>query len=337
MDDTLFFPPASRKSSRRGILLRGLLLATAMSAQRSVWAQEASDPLSAERVRGLKPGQYLWFPEVSPTGPVLLIVSLLAQRAYVYRNGVPIGVSTVSTGKKGHETPTGVFTILQKHIDHKSNLYDDAPMPFMQRLTWDGVALHAGNLPGYPASHGCIRLPLPFARLLFDVTRLGMTVLISDRQSVPRIAPTPAFLKSDAATEQDAGSEEWKPQASPVGPMSILISTFDERIIVLRNGVEIGWAGVQIDGIVPSPTAYTLASIDAGGFHWVRLPLPGQPANAEEEISPDERARLRLPAGFQRNLRAALSPGVTAIITPDSLKRNSAGERLIVITTGEEK
>lgn len=337
MADILFLAPDSRHSCRRGVLQRGLLLATLMSAPRSVWAQAASDPLSVERVRGLKAGQYLWFPQVSPAGPVLLIVSLQAQRAYVYRNGVPIGVSTVSTGKKGHETPTGVFTILQKHVDHKSNLYDDAPMPFMQRLTWDGVALHAGNLPGYPASHGCIRLPLPFARLLFDVTRLGMTVLIADHQSVPRVAPTPAFLKSDAATEQDGGSEDWRPQASPTGPVSILVSAFDKRVIVLRNGVEIGSARVQIDGVVPSPTAYTLASIDTDGFHWVRLVLPGQPDNVEDEVSPDERARLRLPAGFQRNLRAVLSPGVTAIITPDSLKRNSAGERLTVITAGEEK
>ncbi len=105
----------------------------------------------------LKPGEYAWHPEFSPKGPVVLIVSLPEQLAYVYRNGVIIGASTVSTGKKGHETPTGVFTILQKHEDHYSSLYNDAPMPYMQRLTWSGVALHAGRLPGYPASHGRAR------------------------------------------------------------------------------------------------------------------------------------------------------------------------------------
>src|SRR3546814_18004653 len=83
------------------------------------------------------------------------------------------------------ETPTGIFTILQKKVDHKSNLYDDAPMPYMQRLTWSGIAMHAGNLPGYPASHGCIRLPLAFAEHLYGVTQLGLTVIIT--QSADKI------------------------------------------------------------------------------------------------------------------------------------------------------
>src|SRR5690606_16039926 len=92
----------------------------------------------AETVAKMKPGEFLWAPEVAPAGPVVIIISLETQRAYAYRNGLPIGISTVSTGKKGHATPTGVFTILQKNVDHRSNLYDDAPMPYMQRLTWDG-------------------------------------------------------------------------------------------------------------------------------------------------------------------------------------------------------
>lgn len=137
------------------------------------------------QIEHLKPGEYFWAPEISPAGPVTIIVSLATQRAYAYRNGVPIGVSTVSSGTKGHATPTGVFTILQKDIDHVSNLYSDAPMPFMQRLTWGGVALHAGNLPGYPASHGCIRLPPAFAKRLYAITKLGMTVVITNDAAVP--------------------------------------------------------------------------------------------------------------------------------------------------------
>ena len=120
----------------------------------------------------LKPGQFLWHPEISPAGPIVLVVSLDEQRAYVYRNGIAIGLSTISSGKPGHETPTGVFTILQKDKDHKSSKYNAAPMPYMQRLTWDGVALHAGNIPGYPASHGCVRLPYEFSKLLFDATTM---------------------------------------------------------------------------------------------------------------------------------------------------------------------
>ena len=131
----------------------------------------------------LEPGEFLWHPEVSTSGPVVVIVSLPEQRAHVYRNGLRIGVSTVSSGKPGHDTPTGVFPILQKRVEHYSNLYDNAPMPYMQRLTWDGVALHAGRNPGYPASHGCIRLPREFAELLFDATSHGTTVVVADESS----------------------------------------------------------------------------------------------------------------------------------------------------------
>ncbi|HEY9139021.1 MAG TPA: L,D-transpeptidase family protein, partial [Terriglobus sp.] len=89
-------------------------------------------------IRALKPGQFLWAPSLAPSGPILAIVSLSLQRCYVYRNGVLIAISTLSSGKKGHETPTGVFTVLQKQVMHHSNLYDNAPMPYMQRLTWGG-------------------------------------------------------------------------------------------------------------------------------------------------------------------------------------------------------
>ena len=111
----------------------------------------------------LKPGQFEWRPDRAPAGPVAIIVSIPKQQVFVYRNGIQIGVSSCSTGMKGHETPTGVFTILQKAKEHYSSTYDNAPMPNMERLTWDGIALHAGKLPGYPASHGCVRLPPAFA------------------------------------------------------------------------------------------------------------------------------------------------------------------------------
>jgi hypothetical protein len=128
----------------------------------------------------MAPGDYEWYPERSLAGDVVIVVSLPQQLVHVYRGGVQIGVSTVSTGKPGHDTPPGVFTILQKQKMHHSTLYDDAPMPFMQRLTWDGIALHAGRLPGYPASHGCIRLPAAFAETLYDVTAHGGVVVVAD-------------------------------------------------------------------------------------------------------------------------------------------------------------
>ena len=180
-------------------------------------------------------------------GPVLAIVSLPVQRMYVYRNGVLIGVTTVSTGTKGRETPTGVFTVLQKKVKHNSNLYNNAPMPYMQRLTWDGIAMHAGQLPGYAASHGCVRLPMGFAKLLYRVTKLGMTVVITDQQAVPRVAPTPDLLESAAETAAAVqGAWTWTPEKSPTGPVSLILSGADRRLVVLRNGVLIGSAPVEI-------------------------------------------------------------------------------------------
>lgn len=99
-----------------------------------------------------------WTPSLAPAGPLLMLVRLDRQRIDVFRNGVAIGSSPISSGRAGYETPTGVFTILQKDRDHRSNRYNDAPMPHMARLTWDGVALHGGLVPGYPASHGCSRV-----------------------------------------------------------------------------------------------------------------------------------------------------------------------------------
>ena len=140
----------------------------------------------------LDPGHYVWQPERSPAGPVEIVVSIPQQVAYIYRGGILIGLTTVSTGRPGHETPTGRFPIMEKHREHYSNLYNSAPMPFMQRLTMGGIALHAGQIPGHPASHGCVRLPLDFARILFGVTQIGATVHIVDESPTPASALTVA-------------------------------------------------------------------------------------------------------------------------------------------------
>ncbi|WBH17497.1 L,D-transpeptidase family protein [Sphingomonas radiodurans] len=132
-----------------------------------------------EAAASLAPGKYLW-EEDAAAGPVSILISIPDQKAYVYRGERLVAVSTVSTGKEGNDTPVGIFTILQKKEMHRSNLYDDAPMPFMQRLTWDGVAIHAGRNPGFPASHGCIRVPASFAKKLFAATEMGATVEITD-------------------------------------------------------------------------------------------------------------------------------------------------------------
>lgn len=117
--------------------------------------------------------------------PVLAIVSLRSQSITVYDANGWIARAPVSSGDKGRETPAGIFSVIQKDADHRSNLYDDAYMPHMQRLTWSGIALHGGVLPGYPASHGCIRMPFAFAARLFDMTQLGLRVVVAPGDAVP--------------------------------------------------------------------------------------------------------------------------------------------------------
>ena len=125
-------------------------------------------------------------PEVQLTGnAAIAVVAIRDQRVSIYdANGVALR-ARISSGQDGYETPVGVFSILQKKAEHYSNLYDDASMPYMQRITWSGVALHAGALPGYPASHGCVRLPYEFAEKIFSLTKLGMRVVISRDDIAP--------------------------------------------------------------------------------------------------------------------------------------------------------
>jgi lipoprotein-anchoring transpeptidase ErfK/SrfK len=118
------------------------------------------------------------------SGPLILAVSIGSQHVTVYDNGVPVASAPVSTGMNGHPTPLGVFSVIQKQKWHESNLYSNAPMPYMQRITWSGIALHAGVLPGYRASHGCIRLPYEFAVRLWGMTRIGARVVVT-RNDVP--------------------------------------------------------------------------------------------------------------------------------------------------------
>src|SRR5262245_26861914 len=156
----------------------------------------------------LKPGQFKWAPQRSPNGPVVVIVDLPDQMAYVYRDGIRIGVTTVSTGRAGHVTPTGVFTILQKQPMHHSTLYNDAPMPFMERLTWSGVCLHAGGLPGYPSSHGCVHLPLEFSKLLYGITGQSTTVVIADTRTAPQDILHPGLILPEDTPEKTPQAQE---------------------------------------------------------------------------------------------------------------------------------
>ena len=132
--------------------------------------------------------------------PIMAIVSLRNQRITVYDANGWILRAPVSSGQKGRETPAGIFSVIQKEADHYSNIYDDAFMPHMQRITWSGIALHGGPLPGYPASHGCVRMPFDFAAHLFEMTRLGLRVIEAPTDVAPvEIAHPALFLSKPGA------------------------------------------------------------------------------------------------------------------------------------------
>src|SRR5215468_2371625 len=126
-------------------------------------------------------------PPPPPKGPLTIAISIAKQRLTVYDQDKPIMEAPVSTGMPGHPTPMGVFSVIQKERFHRSNIYSGAPMPFMQRITWSGVAMHAGVLPGYPASHGCIRMPTAFAVKMWNWTKMGARVFVT-----PGEIPAPA-------------------------------------------------------------------------------------------------------------------------------------------------
>ncbi|MEO6433538.1 MAG: L,D-transpeptidase family protein [Sphingomicrobium sp.] len=127
---------------------------------------------------GLKPGEYLWATATPGEGEPRVVIDLLTQMAYAYRGEALVGAASVSSAKTGMVTPLGYWKVLQKKKMHRSRKYDNAPMPFMQRLDEYGIALHGGANPGYPASHGCVRMPMKFAEKLYGLTKIGSTVTI---------------------------------------------------------------------------------------------------------------------------------------------------------------
>ena len=288
----------------------------------------------------LKAGEYWWKPQLSPRGPVVVLVSIPQQTMHVYRNGVLIGRSAVSTGAKGHSTPGGVFSILEKKKTHHSKKYDNAPMPYMQRLTWSGIAMHSGHLPGYPASHGCIRLPYDFSQLLFNATANGGTVVVGDGKTpTPHLASNPGLLLApkDFTPEmvrQLAKDEyDWRPERSPEGPVTIVLSSADRALYVYRNGNPIGRAAVEISGRGISGRErlgshiFTLLEGTTGkpsqlapgreAGRWMRVDSEGRPVEAEQIAS-----RIRFNTDFAQKLADELKPGTTVIVTDEPVVRN---------------
>jgi hypothetical protein len=290
------------------------------------------------RADHLKPGEWVWAPQIAPSGPLLIYVDLSRQLASVYRNGVRIGVTTVSSGKPGYETPTGVFTILQKDIDHHSSVYNNAAMPYTQRLTWSGVALHAGGLPGYPESHGCVHLPYRFAQELYKVTTLGATVIISGSAGAPSAAPSGEVLMPGAQQPVPANLETfWQPQLSPRGPVTIVMSRQDQQITVLRNGVVIGRSPAILPTDDDSTRVLTLTGTDHGLQTWMYVGVPGHDEDEGRPIDPYARARVHIPTAFYDAVAAILTPGASVLITSASLTPDNSGRNLTLITGANGK
>ncbi|MBE2180968.1 MAG: L,D-transpeptidase family protein [Chthoniobacterales bacterium] len=292
----------------------------------------------------LKPGEYWWNPALSPTGPVVALVSIPLQTISVYRNGVLIGRSSVSTGAKGHSTPTGVFSILEKKREHYSRTYDDAPMPNMQRLTWNGVAMHSGNLPGFPASHGCIRMPYDFSKLLFSITAQGGTVIIGDDRSPQlRLAGNPGLLLAPRDFSREMvrplakGEYQWRPERSPSGPVTLVVSRADRTVYVYRNGEPIGRAPLEIRGTGRfGQQVFTLLEGTTGKPSWW---APGQPSRKWMRVSnargprpsPDKLGRMiRVNPEFPSKVYAVLHPGTTVLVTDDPMVRTKIRDLTIM-------
>ena len=304
------------------VLLLGFFVEAGTGVAQNIEAGKEQKALTPD----LKPGDYVWQPEVSPAGPVAIIVSLAEQTLYVYRNGVRIGRSTVSSGKEGHKTPTGVFTILEKNVVHHSSAYHEASMPYMERLTWGGVAIHAGNLPGYPESHGCIHVPMEFARKLYEVTGMGTTVLVTADKATGASPAEPGLLFAAGDNEAAAppvaspsaglSGETWNPQAALTGPVSIVFSSADRRIYVYRDGVEIGRAPIGGPEAGRSYGNHVYSALNEttpdAGHRWNALgSLDGGTAPDIAEL----RKRLEIPPDFLARLRETVPPGTTLVIT----------------------
>jgi hypothetical protein len=314
------------------------------------WGAKASVPIDTP-IDKLNKGEFLWMGEAVSTGPVVMVVSITEQRAYVYRNGILIGATSVSTGRPGHLTPTGVFTVLQKQKEHRSTIYDGAPMPYMERLTWGGIALHAGGLPGYPESHGCIHLPTEFAQRLFDISPNGMTVVIGTEATEPERVAHPGYLAPvkfvggqpiDPDPLTPTEDDRWQPELSPSGPISIVLSQGSQRAVVYRNGIEIGRARLTVSGDAPlvdhalvlttGPSSVPDPYVpDPSKFSWLRIGVPGHMGEQGTQVDPLAVARIKLPADFTARLNALLTPGATLFVTNEALYPQTTGPMIQVV------
>lgn len=333
-----------------GLLIAGVMSPGALGSSVPFWGAKDSVPVGTP-ISQLTRGEFLWIGDAVTAGPIVMIVSITEQKAFVYRNGILIGATTVSTGRPGHPTPTGVFTVLQKQKEHRSTIYDGAPMPYMERLTWGGVALHAGGLPGYPESHGCVHLPSEFARRLFGISPTGMTVVIASDATAPEPVAHPGYLAPvsviggkpiDRMPLAPTEIERWQPELSPSGPVSIVLSRASQRVVVYRNGIQIGKARIQVSGDAPFPTHALVLTEgpspvtdpyvpDPAKYHWLRVALPGDSDGAGKDADPAIIARIKIPEDFVRKVNSILTAGAIVIVRDRPLSPSTSAPPIQVV------
>jgi L,D-transpeptidase catalytic domain len=202
-----------------------------------------------------------------------IIISLDKQQLTLYAGGEAIAHSRVSSGQPGHATPTGVFSLIEKDRWHRSNLYDDAPMYFMQRITWSGVALHQGVVPNYPASHGCIRLPEAFAQKLWAMTRLGARVIVTHREAEPVAISHPRLFLP--AREPAVAVREFPT------PAQMVKAAFDNEVLQARPGADAkAMPSVMFaQNLTTPPASSTIDSVNS-------MPMPTPPAAQVQLTAP---------------------------------------------------
>ena len=307
-------------TNRRCFLLGGAALLTTGLAAPSIATTGLID------ARKLKPGQWEWYPDRAPKGPVIVVVSLSDQLAYVYRNGLRIGVSTVSTGKRGYETPTGVFTVLRKERMHHSHAYHNAAMPDSQ-FFFGGAALHAGGLPGYPSSHGCVHLPRAFADRVFRVTHNGTPVIVTNEHSgMGSLSHAGLLLTASDLQQIEKMTGNIRSKTLPFdrkgyskNASSVVVSRADRKVMVLENGKLVLEAPVQIIGSNPlGEHVFVLqgAGRSSNRLQWIAIGLgtPGKHnVNQNSELALGQRVKMSSQA--RDRIAQHLHPGSTYVIT----------------------
>ena len=311
--------------------------------QAAAFALAAAAPLARAQARSQRKrrsaypialGRSFWLPELSPAGPVVAVVNLYTQHAQIYRNGIAIGYTSVSTGKRGYGTPTGRFQVLEKRRFHRSSTYGNAPMPWMVRLTWSGIAFHSGALPGFPASHGCIRLPASFAPQLFGAFLLSDTVAVLNQpaDAFTTLAPIDPLGRPLLQPEMLAATAWWREaaasaapvSASPVSaslltgapaslaapPLALLASLPQQRLFVLEAG-QVAAAAPLLPGARQQALPLAAAPLRwQPPGHWQ---APGQSGNAADATL--WQTVLPSDAAFSQRLRARITPGSTLVLS----------------------